>query len=480
MPMSDFLQMVIRVFFSALAPAILCMIVGAIVIAKVYEKLRPGEPLPVRKVIIWMILVCYLAGLLTVTLFLRRDGSPGWQTHLFTAFWEAWNMFSLHFWLLYLLNIAMFIPLGVLLPLIARPFRRWYVTIPTGFGVSLLIECVQSWLSIGSADVDDLFCNTLGSALGYCLCMVVLSLRERKPGRGAAYGALPLLSAAALAGIFITYELQPYGNLMDGPVYAADTGAIQAWTADCDLSEQPRQVGIYYAEPFDHDGALAFGKAFAEKHGKVITEIENYDEWIMMRNPGVYEKGFYLEINLADRSYEYDDHNINCSEGGKDTPDDGTMPEEALREALAEYDIHIPEEAELIYEEERKGAGSYTFRAEQILEGDTMTDGYVTFQITNEGEIAEILNYMQTSQLVAMEDILSEAEAYRRLQEGRFFHTTWYGDWLREGAAEVRVQSCRLVYVTDTKGYRQPVYSFTFENRTGTMEVPALRDYRGP
>ena len=475
MPMSDFLQLVFRVFFSALGGALVCMIVGAIAIVKLHDRLFPGKSLLGRRLFLFTVFLGYLFGLLAITMLFRQAGQHVWQTHLFSAFWEAWHMFSLHFWLLYLLNIAMFIPLGVLLPLVARPFRRWYVTIPVGFGVSLLIECVQSLFAIGSPDVDDLFCNTLGSALGYCLCMVCLSLAEKRPRRMAAYGVLPLLSAAALAGIFIAYYTQPYGNLMDGPKYRADTGTVE-WVVECELSEEPPQVGVYYAPPFDHDGALAFGEAFAEKHGKHIDTIFNYDEWILFSGPqGIGETSFFLDVYLADRSYEYWNSGV-----AHQQPDSGTLSEDFLRETLADYDITIPEEAVLTYEEERL-AGWYTFRAEQLLEGDTFTDGYVSFRITTEGEIAEIWNYMQVSRLAATETILSEVEAYQRLREGRFLNSNWFEQWAElYHPSEARVLSCRLEYITDTKGYRQPVYAFVIANRNGETIVPALRDYRGP
>ena len=164
MPMSDFLQLVFRVFFSALGGALVCMIVGAMAIVKLHDKLHPGKPLPGRRLFLFTAFLGYLFGLLAITMLFRQDGQHVWQTHLFSAFWEAWHMFSLHFWLLYLLNIAMFIPLGVLLPLVARPFRRWYVTIPVGFGVSLLIECVQSLFAIGAA-VGGVVGGTLGRSI---------------------------------------------------------------------------------------------------------------------------------------------------------------------------------------------------------------------------------------------------------------------------------------------------------------------------
>ena len=60
-----------------------------------------------------------------------------------------------------LLNIALFVPLGFLLPLLSKPFRKWYAALGAGFGVSLLIELSQFFTGRGMCDVDDLFTNTL-------------------------------------------------------------------------------------------------------------------------------------------------------------------------------------------------------------------------------------------------------------------------------------------------------------------------------
>lgn len=117
---------------------------------------------------------------------------------------------------------------------VAKIFHRRYVTLAVGFGGSLLIEAIQHIFVLGSADVDDLFCNTLGTTLGFCLCMVALSIVEKRPVLGAAYGMPPLLSAAVLAGVFIAYYIQPYGNLADAPAFAANTrGWNGCWSGNC-------------------------------------------------------------------------------------------------------------------------------------------------------------------------------------------------------------------------------------------------------
>ena len=67
-----------------------------------------------------------------------------------------------------LLNVAMFIPLGYLLPYIFDWYRRSIRrrTVITGFLASLLIENVQLVTKHGFYDVDDLVTNTIGAWIG--------------------------------------------------------------------------------------------------------------------------------------------------------------------------------------------------------------------------------------------------------------------------------------------------------------------------
>ncbi|HEX2944974.1 MAG TPA: VanZ family protein [Clostridia bacterium] len=66
-------------------------------------------------------------------------------------------------------NIAAFIPMGLLLPLVFRKLARFYKTLGIAFGISLMVETVQYAFGVGAADVDDLMLNLAGSLLGYLL-----------------------------------------------------------------------------------------------------------------------------------------------------------------------------------------------------------------------------------------------------------------------------------------------------------------------
>jgi len=70
-------------------------------------------------------------------------------------------------------NIAGFIPLGILLPLLFRKLRTAFRTVALIFLISLAFETAQLILILGVFDVDDLLLNTLGGAIGYLLFVLL-------------------------------------------------------------------------------------------------------------------------------------------------------------------------------------------------------------------------------------------------------------------------------------------------------------------
>ena len=78
------------------------------------------------------------------------------------------------------LNAALFVPLGMILPLVLRPPTAWRV-LTVGFFISLAIELVQllADVTVSSgriADVDDLLGNTAGVLIGCLLFRIVMCL----------------------------------------------------------------------------------------------------------------------------------------------------------------------------------------------------------------------------------------------------------------------------------------------------------------
>lgn len=72
----------------------------------------------------------------------------------------------------YLENLLLFLPAGLLLPLLFPDFRNALRCVRYGFFFSLAVELVQL-LCYRATDIDDLLMNTLGCAAGYGLFLLV-------------------------------------------------------------------------------------------------------------------------------------------------------------------------------------------------------------------------------------------------------------------------------------------------------------------
>ena len=77
-------------------------------------------------------------------------------------------------------NCAMFIPTGILTPILYKHLDSFKKTVLTGFLISLSIEILQLPFAVRASDVDDLILNTLGVAVGYCLYALVKRLTGKK------------------------------------------------------------------------------------------------------------------------------------------------------------------------------------------------------------------------------------------------------------------------------------------------------------
>ena len=63
-------------------------------------------------------------------------------------------------------NIILFIPIGVLLPLLHRSFLRFWKLVAACVLLFFTVELLQMLLRVGSFDVDDIILNTFGAMIG--------------------------------------------------------------------------------------------------------------------------------------------------------------------------------------------------------------------------------------------------------------------------------------------------------------------------
>lgn len=75
-------------------------------------------------------------------------------------------------------NIAVFVPMGYLIPLVVR--RPSFIkTIIFSLAIILCIEIIQFITYLGSADIDDVFLNMVGCVIGYAFYMIYSALHNK-------------------------------------------------------------------------------------------------------------------------------------------------------------------------------------------------------------------------------------------------------------------------------------------------------------
>ena len=77
-------------------------------------------------------------------------------------------------------NTAMFIPSGIVLPIVYKNLNRFWKVFLAGAGISLCIETIQLPFSVRATDIDDLILNTVGVIVGYGIYAFIQRIKRVK------------------------------------------------------------------------------------------------------------------------------------------------------------------------------------------------------------------------------------------------------------------------------------------------------------
>lgn len=77
-------------------------------------------------------------------------------------------------------NAAMFVPSGIVLPIVYQRLNTFWKVLWAGVGISLCIEIFQLPFSARATDIDDLILNTIGVIVGYGIYTLIQCVRRRK------------------------------------------------------------------------------------------------------------------------------------------------------------------------------------------------------------------------------------------------------------------------------------------------------------
>lgn len=456
--MNDFIYYILQLLHQGLYLAIPLVLVCTAILVIVYRIFRKQKRnFPWKKSIIFLMLLGWFAITIYVTLLRGNKYTVRqWNFYLFLAWKQAWNQFTPQVWLNVLLNIALFVPLGICCPILSRKFHRWYVMLAVGFATTLGIELIQLITCMGMFDVDDLFTNTLGAMLGWGMVMPILAIIQRKQHwkkQCIAYSSVPLAFLIAMAMIFGCYALQPYGNISDAAVKKANVKDIQ-WNVAFTPEELPTTAMVYEVGRVDKAAGDAFGADFAKRMGIVFPDTYYYDDLIIFANHGT---GDFLNLNQQNGTWMYSI--------GREKKPVFNVPATQINQndivsILHDWNMNIPEEATVQVEKVNDDFTDVIFTVTQINQEDAKVHGTLTCQFVEENGITkmiEVKNEIVTLAPYQEENILSPAQAVQKLCQGYSAESAWYQ---YEDIDQINVISCTLDWISDTKGFYQPIYVF--------------------
>lgn len=410
-----------------------------------------------QKWILPCLFLIYLLTVLGMTLFTRSNTMGRADLHLFTSYINAWNRFSADAWRMPLYNILMFVPLGLLLPLLHPVFRRMPVTLLAGAGLTTVIECTQYATQTGIFELDDLLNNFLGAWIGWGMIMAILILanpllKKRKKIRLILGYLFPFYAVVMITtGVFVLYQKQPWGNLENGPVYLWNMDQVKV-TTEISLSDQRQQAYLYERITLSEAEMIEKAQVLMSQMGlSDFSIVQQSFENVVFAS--AHQQQFVIE---SDGQYE-----LVLSKASTQA-----MTDRELNQVLATLKIELPAKSRLsTYRNE--GTVTVPF----VPDGKVAYSGTATVLLNQHREIASFHWNVKTATRGQKVQLLSEQEAWEKVKMG------WFRLYGVESLSSITLVESNLSYQRDTKNIYQPVYQFVVwidEKTTAQLWVSAV------
>ena len=466
--MNNYLLFIIQTFQTSISTVLVFLIlfyIAIIIITIAYSKYTKKKPISLKIITGVFFITCYLCLLVHFTLYRNEEHVRIYNLHAFSSWTDAWNHYSLQGWLNLYLNIALFIPIGLLIPLFFDKSRKLYIVCVLGISISLTIEILQLALCVGVFDIDDLLNNTIGTIIGYLIATIINSLHNVKANRILLikHGAILFIITSILSSIFIIYEVKEYGNLPELPTYRVNTADVN-WNISCDHSNESGFAAIYKLDSPTLDEVNSFGLQFAECVGAIYDDITVYNDETHFMDRQITGGRHFLVVSHSDLSFDYSyphPYAITAHSSRKE-----------IEELLLNYNITIPNRAEFTLRDD----GWHFFEINNETLDGSLWNGYVACQYSADGSLLHIINKLNVYDYYSKTIIISEASAIKKLMDGYISDADFFEANMSEN---VIIASISLKYTIDTKGFYQPVYAINLisEDSMAQMEaiIPAVK-----
>ncbi|RDY25488.1 VanZ family protein [Romboutsia weinsteinii] len=439
----------------------------------VYKKVLKGtKKLEISKLALWAIFLIYIIVVLGATLGIRTPGYGGnINLHLFSSYKGALNSFSKVEWRNIILNILMFVPLGILLPLIFKKCRKYWVAYLVGFLATVFLELIQLVTGKGIFELDDIFNNTLGCIIGYGIVMIFILcfIDKKKESKNKSLKLtslqIPLFATIIAFGmVFINYSKQELGNLDISYIYRQDMSNINVNTK-LKFKNKSDKAYVYKAPVGSSEDTLKVANEVFRAVDAQIDESQNnvYDDTIVYRSS---DGNYSVWVNYAGLTTWYSDFTGHDSKGK-----DGLSYEE-VKTLVKNFDIELPEKADF----KNDGDGNYTISVDMVEVDGNYLDGEFTCTISDSDVVTGFTNNIIPYEKYKEYEIISEQEAYDKILNGEFrFYLIDNNSKIEN--LKIDIKDVNLSYYMDSKGFYQPVYEFTlkYTDIEPVILIPALK-----
>ncbi len=417
--------------------------------------------------------VIYLIVVIGATLIRNSyDFSSIFYLRAFYSYKMAWNSASYTEWRNLILNILMFVPLGIYLPMLFVKFRKFYIVYGLGFMCSLGIEITQVVLKRGIGELDDLFNNTLGTIIGYGIFVFFYTLISRRGQEHQVRWSkviclqIPFVLTITMFGaLFFIYNGQDFGNLLCEKAYTIKMKDVSVSTS-LELSEVNETAPVYALPFYTADELMVMGNELLSEYDVAIDEddISEYESVVVFR---AEDGSYHLWMDYKGGGYELTNFTIM-----EETPDT-SLSEEEVREYLSEVGVDIPEEAVYTAPDAEQGSNESVFYVESVVQEDIMTTGTLNCIINTDGIVMRMGNYIYDYTYISECELYSEKEIYEMIVAGEF---TYYGVYELENL-DLTIKSMEISYELDSKSFYQPVYIVEVVNGEEIMQLtlPAMK-----
>ena len=304
----------------------------------------------------------------------------------------------------------------------------------------------------GIFELDDLLHNFIGSIFGYFVIMFVLDcLRNRKIKVKSTLKMLllPFIYGVMILCAVIVYNNKDYGNLDFIPAEKQNMSIITVEN-NLKLDDEVKEMSVYKNERA-HD--FTYGKEMSKQFEELLglkfrktIRTEGYNK-IFEADTSTREQLTYL-MDAGIFSY------VSWAEYSKLSEDQAEENRLKIEEWLNQNDL-LPQNAEYTFQNNEMLRWDVEYQG--IENGETdYNSGIIMAEFTEENNIANFDYQIIHNQFIKKEEIISSKDAYAEVLKGNFEQYTPF-----EKGDKLYVESCRLDYTYDTKGYYRPVYVFS-------------------